>query len=145
MQHGFCSRRTQTTHGARLECGDWSPLSRVDRWPHRAACRPKSSGRLGAERPHSVSWNSRQQAAWSCQYADLQSGDQSPHSKRPVAPCSELVVGQKLCGIRRNARAPFAVRRHSNLQCARPSPSSAAPGCAKNRMKKDNFFPVSCV
>jgi hypothetical protein len=28
------------------------------------------------------SWNSRQQAALWCQYADLQSGDQSPHSKR---------------------------------------------------------------
>jgi len=91
-----------------LECGDWSPLSPVDLLPHRAACRPESLGRLGA-RPHSGSWHSRQQAAWSCRQEDLQSGDQSPHSKRPLAPCSVTRIRGQVnsIGARTGSRHQF--------------------------------------
>ena len=67
--------------------------------PHKADCRPEFHNSNGfrfcayaARRPFFSRylgvrlepglWNSRKQAAWSCQYAGLQSGDQSPHSKR---------------------------------------------------------------
>jgi len=81
----FMQRRGQSMATmARLECGNWSPLARADLLSHKAACRPGSSGRLGAGLRF-VLRNSRQQAAWPSQRDDLQSGDRSPHSKRDCA------------------------------------------------------------
>ena len=61
--------------------GARAPLCRSEFCRNGAACRPVFSRRL-AVRLELGSWNSRQQAAWSGQQDDLQSGDQSPHSIR---------------------------------------------------------------
>jgi len=92
-----------------LECGDSSPLAAIDLPRHRAACRLLISGRLRAQ--HEIGlWYSRQQAAWSGQRDDLQSGDQSPHSRGAFGAvlCAVKIPGcEKPCGIGRDPRAPF--------------------------------------
>jgi hypothetical protein len=77
-----------------------------------ACCRIQTGNRLLLE----DLWTSRRQAALCGNSSIRESGDKSPHSKRPLPTCSRLVGEQKLCSIGRNARAPLQAGRHTVTQ-----------------------------
>ena len=100
IPHNFCAT-TRSEHGAkgRLECGDWSPLWKSSCWPDQAACCLEYHKPISGRAHRRVDIKGRQAASCGSR-STRESGDESPHSKRPSR--AEYVrPEQKLCGIGR--------------------------------------------